>query len=196
MLTSRPDIIHRNDHGEWTGFPLLSQPGMSHPLHPEEPSDPAAVLSWMGTRRPGGELRVVCGQVSIDRTPYVFGHTFDGRLSFAPFAETIDQANSDIEMGFQYFNGNMSAHVDIANDRFPDALQGIVLASRETVASWGAPISELSDHGDWCLPGFDLEEWRTVVGLEHKSIVPEVVRREVRRARRLNALTPPSATHR
>jgi hypothetical protein len=186
-----PDIVHRDSGGEWTGFPLMNQPGMLHPLHPEEPSERAKARAWMDGRRPGGTSRVICGQVTVEGTPYVVGHTFQGRLSFAPFSETIEQVNYDLSIGFPYYSGNLVANAVAANQQFPDALQGLVLASQEDVVSWATPVAQIEVKVDWPV---DREEWKTVVGLENKSVVPESMRHEVRRARRLNALTPPSAT--
>jgi hypothetical protein len=189
-----PDTVHRDLKGEWTGFPLMSQPGMSHALHPEEPLDRAAARAWMDGRRPGGSSRVIFGQVTVEGTPYLFGFTFDGRHSFAPFSETIEQVNHDISLGFPYFSGDLAANVVVANEQFPDALQGDVLASREEVSSWGTPVNRVEEQGDW--PDVDGEDWSQFVGLENKSLIPESMRYEVRRARRLNALTPPSASRR
>jgi hypothetical protein len=170
----------------------MSQPGMSHALHPEEPLDREAARAWMDGRRPGGSSRVVCGQVTVEGTAYIVGHTFGGPYSFAPFVETIEQANRDISLGFPYFSGDLVANVVVANEKFPDARQGIVLESREEIASWGTPIPLVELQSDWS----DTDDWSNVAGIEGKSIVPESMRHQVRRARRLNALTPPSAARR
>lgn len=187
-----PDIVHRDQNGEWTGFPLMSQPGMSHALHPEEPSDMADARAWMDHRRPGGSSRVICGQVTVEGTPYVFGYTFAGRYSFAPFSETVEQINHDISLGFPYFSGDLAANTVDATEQFPDARQGIVLVSRDDIAAWGKPITRFKARDDWS--AVDGDDWSRFVGLENKAIVPDFVRHEVRRARRLNTLTPPSAT--
>lgn len=188
-----PDIVHRDKHGEWTGFPLMNQPGMSHALHPEEPAGAEAARAWMDARRPGGSSRVIVGQVTIEQVPYIFGHTFVGRYSFAPFAETIMQVNDDIVRGFAYLRGDALANVDLS-DEFPDALQGVVLVSRGDVEEWTTPVTSLEEQDDWAEPNVDVDEWRKLVGLEVRSIVPEVMRHDVRRARRLNALVPSSLT--
>ncbi|MCU1530106.1 MAG: hypothetical protein JWP75_3869 [Frondihabitans sp.] len=187
-----PDIVHRNPNGEWTGFPLMSQPGMSHALHPEEPLDGEDARAWMDARRPGGSSRVICGQVAVEGRPYVFGFTFAGRHSFAPFSETVEQINHDISLGFPYFSGDLAANAVVVTEQFPDACQGIVLASREEVASWGTPLTQVEARDDWS--AIDGEDWSQFVGLENKAIVPEFMRHEARRARRLNALVPPRAS--
>tara|TARA_R110002051_G_scaffold208264_1_gene274191 strand:- start:2616 stop:3725 length:1110 start_codon:yes stop_codon:yes gene_type:complete len=189
-----PSIVHRDSHGEWTGFPLMNQPGMSHALHPEEPSDWAEALEWMDSRRPGGSSRVICGQVTVEGSPYVVGFTFDGRHSFAAFSETIEQINFDISLGFPYFSGDLLTNVVVANEQFPDALQGVVLSSREAIETWGTAESGVEVRDDWM--AFEDDSWGKFVGLENKLIVPESMRYEVRRARRLNALKPPSAVRR
>ncbi|WP_160482412.1 hypothetical protein [Clavibacter michiganensis] len=83
-----PGTIHRDHNGEWTGFPLMNQPGMPDPLHPEEPrGNIAQAREWMNNRRPNGDGRVICGQVSVAGAAYVYGYTFVGRLAFTPFYE-------------------------------------------------------------------------------------------------------------
>jgi len=52
-----PQIVHRDHRGEWTGFPLKSQPGVGDPLHPEEPvGDIVAANAWLNGRRLNGDL--------------------------------------------------------------------------------------------------------------------------------------------
>ncbi len=191
-----PDIVHRDENGEWTGFPVLSQPGMANALHPEEPLDAEAARRWMDSRRPGGDLRIITGRIALDDTQYVVGYTFDRGCSFAPFSETAGQVNRDIGLGYRYFTGDLTANVEDATERFPDALQGVVLGSLGDIASWATPVANVeNDEAEWLASGEDDEEWRRVVRLESGVGVPEVWKREVRRARRLNALLPPSFSH-
>jgi hypothetical protein len=164
---------------------------MNSPLHPEEPADLVQSRQWMDGRVPGGDCRVVCGQVTIEGTPYVYGHTFVGRHSFAPFVETVAQANYDIGIGFPYLEGNMAANFDDVTDRFPEALQGSVLASRGDVSSWASPMAHLDARDDWHSPGVDVESWTDVVRLEIDTRMPAGFTFGPRRARRLNALVPP-----
>jgi hypothetical protein len=68
-----PEMVHRDDQGEWVGFPLMSQPGVSAPLHPEEPLEVEAAWQWLNDRTPNGDARVVCGQVTLNSTRYLCG---------------------------------------------------------------------------------------------------------------------------
>lgn len=63
-----PMIVHRDQRGEWTGFPLRSQPGVAMRLHPLEPAlVPGDLPSlrrnerWLNRRAPGGTFRLLCG---------------------------------------------------------------------------------------------------------------------------------------
>jgi len=145
----------------------------------------------MNSRAPGGDCRVVCGQVTLDGTAYVYGRTFVGRHSFAPFVETVAQANYDIGIGYAYLEGNIAANFDDVSERFPEALQGDVLASRGDVLSWATPMAHIDDVEDWHGPGVDAESWTRVVKLEIDTMLPEGFTFGPRRARRLNALVPP-----
>lgn len=187
-----PEIVHRDQRGEWTGFPLMSQPGISAPLHPEEPTDLAAAQSWLEGRLPNGDLRVVCGQLTVDDARYVFGHTFVGRYSFAPFVESVEQVNHDIVAGFPYLAGDVSKNAKAAGEQFPSALQGGVLVSRDEVTSWASPITRLGQVEDWCVVAHS-DAWHRLVAVERAGLIPEIVAYGLRRARRLNALVPPSA---
>ncbi len=187
-----PNIVHRDKHGEWTGFPLMSQPGISDPLHPEEPrGDIAQARAWMDSRRPGGDARVMCGQVTVGGVQYITGYTFVGRLAFAPFYETITQINQDIALGFTYLEGNLAANVSDVSDKHPEALQGHVIGSDKDLATWTTKVIQVESGDDWCAPGMVSDRWRMECQLEGTGLVPEHMAHGVRRARRLNALVPP-----
>ncbi len=187
-----PNIVHRDKLGEWTGFPLMSQPGMPHPLHPEEPiGSIAEARAWLDSRRPGGDARVICGQVTIDGVEYVHGYTFVGRLSFAPFHETVPQVNQDIALGFPYLEGDLAANVSDVSDEHREALQGHVIQSRDDLPTWAHPLAHVEPAEDWSSPALDPHRWRTQCRLEVSDLVPDYVAYGVRRARRLNALVPP-----
>jgi hypothetical protein len=80
-----PDLVHRDANGEWTGFPLRHQASVANRLHPEEPPDEAAALTWMAQRRPGGDRRVITGSLQgADHERILYGFTFVGQRSFTP----------------------------------------------------------------------------------------------------------------
>lgn len=184
-----PAMVHRDARGEWTGFPLMSQPGVSGPLHPEEPSDAAAALAWLNSRQPNGDRRVVCAQVTFEGPRYVCGFTFEGRHSFAPFAETSEQVERDVSSGFSYVVGAATANLEDVTQLLPQARQGAVLFSANEFDEWTSTFANTAT-GDWCSWG-DPDDWQRVVRVENTLGVPLQVRYELRRARRLNALVPP-----
>jgi len=187
-----PTIVHRDHRGEWSGFPLMSQPGMSSPLHPEEPRNVERALEWLSNRRPGGDVRLICGQFSIDGTPYLYGHTFVGRYSFAPWIDSAEQVNIDIGLGYVYLKGSLDGKLTDVSSRFPEARQGGVLMSHDELKSWATPIARIDDEDDWC-GDTNVEIWERYVRLERSELTPAPMAYGLRRARRLNALVPPSA---
>lgn len=187
-----PTIVHRDHHGEWSGFPLMSQPGMPSPLHPEEPGDVERALDWLSNRRPGGDARLICGQFSLDGTPHLYGHTFVGRYSFAPWIDSAEQVNIDIGLGYVYLKGSLEGRLIDVSSRFPEARQGGVLMSHDEMKSWATPIARVDDDDDWC-GDTNAEIWERYVRLERGELTPAPMAYGLRRARRLNALVPPSA---
>ena len=185
-----PQIVHRDHRGEWSGFPLTSQPGVGAPLHPEEPLDDiAAANAWLNGRLPNGDLRVVTGQVTKDGTAYLVGFIFADQLSFSPFVETVEQVEQDIAAGFTYLQGDVEANVDQVADRFPRA-QGGVFHSPKDVTTWATPVTQTTHDRDW-VASFSSDWWDHTVTLEHPGLLPDFVAYQHRRARRLNALGPP-----
>lgn len=183
-----PDIVHRDDGGEWTGFPLMDQPGMPDRLHPEEPVALADAEAWLKARVPNG-ARVVCGQISFEGNRFLCGFTFTGRQAFSPFAETISQVVSDVAQGAVYLEGDAWENIDIVE--LPGA-QGPVFASRTDLDSWAAPMTEIEPEVDWRLrDGTDeaSNSWLPVLRPELKSWPSAAY--ALRRARRLNACVPP-----
>lgn len=186
-----PEIVHRDSRNEWTGFPLLSQPGMNTPLHPDEPEGMEEANLWMNGRAPGGDCRLICGQVTLNGVPYIYGQTFVGRLSFAPFVESVEQANYDIGLGYPYLVGEIAANFEDVSEQFPEALQGPVFASRGEVPDWATPIANIASVDDWHASGVDHASWTRVVRLEIDPQLPKGFTFGPRRARRLNSLVPP-----
>lgn len=186
-----PQIVHRDHRGEWTGFPLKSQPGVGDPLHPEEPvGDIAAANAWLNGRRPNGDLRVVIGQFTKEETPYLVGFTFSDRLSFSPFVETPEQVDRDIAAGFTYLKGDVATNAENVTPKFPVSSTGAVFQSPKEVATWATPLTQTRYGTDW-MTGFDPESWRHVVSVEHPGWFPDSVAYEQRRAFRLYAQVPP-----
>ena len=124
--TVNANIVHRDDQGERTGFPLMDQPGLADRLHPEEPRELADADMWLHARVPNG-TRVVCSQITFQDTRYLCGVTFTGRLSFSPFAETIDQVERDVAQGAVYLEGDVWANIEQV--KLPRA-QGMVYVSQ------------------------------------------------------------------
>lgn len=185
-----PRTVHRDHRGEWTGFPLMSQPGVMAPLHPEEPcEDIAAATAWLNGRKPNGDVRVVAGQVTKDGTTYLVGLTFVERLSFSPFVETAEQVGQDVAAGFVYLQGDIEANVEQVADKFPGA-QGGVYRSPDDVTTWANPITDTTYDKDW-VALFDAQWWNHTVTVEQPGLLPDSVAYAARRARRLNALAPP-----
>ncbi|MFJ8965338.1 hypothetical protein ACIRG5_38730 [Lentzea sp. NPDC102401] len=184
-----PDIPHRDQRGEWTGFPLMSQPGVRDRLHPEEPSDEKAARVWLDERRPNGDIRVICAQLTVDGTQYTLGFTFTGRLSYAPFVETPEQLFRDAAAGYPYVVGDALANTVDRSKDIPHVVQGPVLESRGDIATWTTPVPSGGWKEDWSdgrMTDFVHRLTRTEQGgglLGSTSYL-------VRRARRLNALVP------
>jgi hypothetical protein len=183
-----PHLVHSQPSGEWTGFPLLHQPGVPRRLHPEEPSEPEAALAWMAARRPGGDLRIVCGYLE-DPTDgqIVFGLTFTKRCAFVPFFDTVEQVNADLALGFQYFEADVAAHTSERSEAFGFEGTRSVLCSDTPMDDWlGPPLVEATGHPEHatCL---ELDVWRTMRALEAAANPQAFI---TRRERRLNASVP------
>lgn len=185
-----PSIVDRDRFGEWTGFPLTPQPAVLKAIHPEEPGDLADARVWLNARRPGGEVRVVCGQVEVDGVHKVFGYTFVDRLASGLFVETIEQANRDIQMGFAYLSGDVARNTRSATGQVAGVGSRPVLISQVEVASWTEPLAEIAAEPNWVTEGFDLSVWEKVAKEEDPEAFPDGVAYARRRERRLDALRP------
>lgn len=189
-----PDAVHRDGKNEWSGFPLMSQPGMGYPLHPEEPLDHAQVHDWLSKRVPNGDLRVAMGLRVYEGVKYLYGNTWVRGYSFTPFVETVDQVRADVSAGFVYLACEDMFVLKSASDEFPDALQGVVLSSSVDIDKQGPRITERHLTEEWVTP--NSEAFWDDVNMEVRKDLPASWFFEVRRARRLNALVPPSFTRR
>lgn len=184
-----PQIVHRDQRGEWTGFPLKAQPGVLDALHPEEPvRDVAAAHEWLKGRRPNGDARVVVGQVTYDGAPYLVGFPFANQLAFSPFVEASDQVERDVAAGFPYLIGDLPANVTQVEDKFPGN-QGCVLHSANDVTTWATPITQTRYDTDWVAVN-GLDWWESLVALQHPGVFPDSGVYEQHRNLRLNAHVP------
>jgi hypothetical protein len=183
--STAPDVVHRDQLGEWTGFPLHSQPGVGSRLHPEEPSDRAAAEEWLNSRRPNGTMRLVCGQLTFEGDRLVYGFTFIGQYTFSPFVESPAQVARDVANGARYVRGDSNGQLEDRTQEFRHGVQGAVLFAPSDLRDWTEELREIELGDDWCvfLVG---ESWVRVARTE-RGACPQEVRYQIRRARRLNA---------
>jgi hypothetical protein len=185
-----PEIVHRDDRGEWSYFPLTNQPGMLEPqLHPEEPLELTDARVWLNDRVPNGDARVVFGQVTLSDVQYVVGSTFVGRHCFSPFVETIDQVERDIAAGFRYLRGMPQGNLDDVTENFTQPLQGRVFRSRDALELWTVPIAQIEQIDDFC-ELYSVDGWQSMISGEIPGLMPDELAYATRRARRLNAFYP------
>ncbi|MGO2747952.1 hypothetical protein [Microbacterium sp.] len=177
-----PDIVAREETGEWVGFPLPSQPGVIALLHPEEPSDLTAAHAWLDGRRPGGDARLVCGRLVVDGVDCVVGFTFVGQHAFLPFAESVDQVAADMGLGYRYVTGDIASEVDDVSVMFGG--RDLVLFSRHPLNQWTVPFEVQAVPDSYIYFG-DPEAWGRQIDLNAGDYL-------VRRAQRLNAVVPDS----
>lgn len=183
-----PNIPHRDSRGEWTGFPLMNQPGVRDRLHPEEPSEEVAARAWLNGRRPNGDVRVICGQITLDGTRYVFGHTFVDGLSYAPFVETIEQLSLDMAAGYSYVVGNVLENTVNRTDNV-GTVQGAVFQSPHDIETWTTAAPSGGWDQDWA-DEKTVSTWHRLVEMERDEGFPAGLPYLIRRARRMNALVP------
>lgn len=153
-----PQAIHVESNGEWTGFPLRHQAGVQTRLHPGEPrwssDDASSILDlhqWMNGRRPGGDLRVITGCVTLDGAPHLVGVTFRNRFAYSVFAEAEAQVERDIEFGYPYHRGLPRQHIRL-EEGFPDISGGFpdYYASPDSALKWvGDPIENAPRGGNY-----------------------------------------------
>ncbi|ORI14809.1 hypothetical protein BJI47_00915 [Rhodococcus sp. 1168] len=184
-----PNIPHRDSRGEWTDFPLMDQPGVRDRLHPEEPSEEVTARAWLNGRRPNGDVRVICGQITRDGIRYVFGHTFVDGLSYAPFVETVEQLSLDMTAGYSYVAGDVLENTVNRNDNFPHVVQGAVFQCRHDIGTWTTAAPSGGWDKDW-VDGKTAITWHRLVEMERNEGYPAGFSYLIRRARRMNALVP------
>ena len=167
----------------------MSQPGVKDRLHPEEPTNEKDARTWMDERRPNGDVRVICGQLTKDGTRYLFGHTFTGRLSYTPFVETAEQLGRDVAAGFPYVVGDVLANTVGRTEDLPHVAQGAVFESCGDIATWTAPVPSSGWDEDW-VDERTASIWHGVVEMDRGEGIFASSAYLIRRARRLNAVVP------
>ena len=190
-----PTAIHRSEpHNDWTWFPLRSQPGVcTDRLHPEEPDGEAARLRWMRRRVPGGEFRIILGQVVLGGEVRLVGATFAQNHSYSGFVERPRQVTEDIDRGYKYFALEVGALPELEIAEYPEFGGGSRrgFRSRKPLAEvMGQPLTGLPrDDGRWTL--IDQEQLiETFVSPEQAIYNRPDESFEVYRARRLYAEYP------
>lgn len=186
FATLAPQIVHRDQRGEWTGFPLKTQPSMPGHLHPEEPADLEESFAWLDSRPPNGDARLVVGQVTIGGVRYLLGYTIVGRLLPDVFVESSRQVTDDIAAGFRYLFGDPAGHLELEYAPHGRSPGRPTLRIVDPISEWAAPLACAERSEDW---GVDLTDpaWARVVRFAQKDYLPDVGRYEVRRSQRLNA---------
>lgn len=168
-----PDCVHRASNGEWTGFPLRHQGGVATRLHPAEPRwngldrrEWARAQRWMNSRKPGGDRRLICGRLTTDLGTLIVGCTFRGHASFQGFAETADQVDTDIALGYPYHLADPSGRLELQSgewDRGGEFTPFFI--SLAPVEEWiGEPITSAPD-GDDFRSFQDVEFWQHIASL-------------------------------
>lgn len=182
FATVAPQIVHRDERGEWTGFPLKTQPSVSGQLHPEEPEELAQAFSWLDSRVPNGDARVVVGQITVDGEPHLVGYSIAGRLVPNVFVESSQQVDDDIARGFEYITGDIASHVEVLSGFNGETNMRVA----HPVSEWATPIERTRSAEDWGVDPAD-EEWARVMRFAQPGYLPESGRYEIRRGRRLLA---------
>lgn len=184
-----PDAVHRDQRGEWTGFPLQAQLAVPAPLHPEEPLDHGAARTWLDARLPNGDVRVVGGQITYEGTQYVVGFTFVGDLTFGHFVETTTQVEADVAAGYPYLRWTGVPNFADVTSRFPQFLTGRVHRSLTDRREWTTTFDPAVETADWFV-GYALQDWERMIRTETAPHLPDDVAYVERRIRRLNAFHP------
>jgi hypothetical protein len=181
-----PQIIDRDQFGEWRGFPLQAQPSVPGPVHPEEPDDLEAARAWLDSRPPNGDARLIVGQVTIDGDHCLLGYTIVGRRLINVFIESCHQVEDDIAAGFKYFHGDPTGHChESEGDPRGGARTGPLLCLSDDINKWAMPLASVERRQDW---GVDLVDpgWARIARFARRGYLPDAKRYEVRRAQRLN----------
>lgn len=186
-----PQLVHRDETGEWTGFPLRVQWGTMQRIHPDEPihnfadrvGSEDAIRRWLDARPPGGDCRWIAAKVTTSIGEYLCGLTFRSGVSYLGFSESLAQVEADIGAGYKYWHGVPAGNLVVGED-FPDrtgASFATISTSRD-VAEWATSAAQGNvvgaDYCDWGEPA----HWIAAIA--------KAADLTVRRAERLNAWYP------
>lgn len=181
-----PQLVHRDQRGEWTGFPLKTQPSVPTQLHPEEPDTLQRAFSWLDSRLPNGDARLVVGQVTVDDEPHLVGYTLVGQRFPAIFIESSQQVEDDVARGFEYVTGDLTGRVELHRDPNSHDPEHSELRSVDEIGEWAAAIDRTQWVEDWGVDPAD-EDWAHAMRFARPGYLLEPHRYEIRRAQRLLA---------
>lgn len=182
FATVAPQIVHRDERGEWTGFPLKTQPSVSGRVHPEEPEELTRAFAWLNSRVPNGDARVVVGQITFDGEPHLVGYTLADGLFPNVFVESSHQVDHDVAHGFRYLTGDIASHVEVSSGLHGETNMRAV----DPVSDWATHIDLTESTEDWGVDPAD-GQWARVVRFAQTGYLPESGRYEIRRGQRLLA---------
>jgi hypothetical protein len=136
----------------------------------------------MNRRKPGGDLRVVCGQLTDNGRSWIVGLTFRDRAAYTLFFETPDQVRHDMSLGYPYHLAAPAGHLDVqpAIPEYGGTFPAFLL-SRSSLDVWvGEPITGLRPLGRDYSTYLSLEEfWRAEL---LRGLTDPLTRREQRMA--------------
>lgn len=181
-----PQLVHRDQRGEWTGFPLKTQPSVPARLHPEEPDDLKRAFSWLDSRLPNGDARLVVGQVTMGGEPHLVGYTLVGQLFPTIFIESSQQVEDDVVRGFEYVTGDLTGRMALHRDHKSHDPAHSVLRAVGEIRKWAAPIDRTQWVEDWGVDPAD-EEWARAMRFAKPGYLLEPQRYEIRRTQRILA---------
>ncbi|HEX7165518.1 MAG TPA: hypothetical protein VF230_00925 [Acidimicrobiales bacterium] len=186
-----PELVHRDETGEWTGFPLRVQWGTMDRIHPDEPihtfadrvGSEDALRRWLDARPPGGDFRWIAAKVTTSTDEYLCGLTFRDGVAYLGFSESLAQVEQDIGAGYRYWHGVPTGNLAVAGE-----------ITDRTGASF-TPVSTTRDVAEWAtsaaqgkLGGADYCHWQGPGYWE--GAIRRAMDLNVRRGERLNAWYP------
>lgn len=188
-----PQLVHRDDTGEWTGFPLRTQWGTMERIHPQEPNydydydagvqNEEAIRGWLDARPPGGDYRWIAAKVTTSSGVYCCGRTFRNGISYLGFSESVSQIEADTRAGYTYWSGDPAENL-IAGKTFSDRTGAsfTAVSTSRAIEEWATGATQAAVVGaDFC-HWTDPAHWQDAISRAEDLAV--------RRAERLNAWFP------